>query len=63
MTTTQIDNEFNNIAAIRSVMIDPVKLQLHSGVEGFDSPDHLVSTEKPVESHLEPSAESMSHRI
>jgi hypothetical protein len=39
MTTTQIDNEFNNIAAIRSVMIDPVKLQLHSGVEGFDSPE------------------------
>jgi len=39
MTTTQIDKEFDNIAAIRSKMIDPVKLQLHSGIEGFDSPE------------------------
>lgn len=39
MTTAQIDQEFDNIALVRTKLIDPVKLQLHTGLEGFDSPD------------------------
>lgn len=39
MTAESIDREFDNIARIREQMIDPIKLQLHTGLEGFDSPE------------------------
>jgi hypothetical protein len=34
-----ISNEFKNIDAIRQRLIQPKKLQLHSGIDGFNSPD------------------------
>jgi hypothetical protein len=34
-----ISNEFKNIDAIRQRLIQPKKLKLHSGIEGFNSPD------------------------
>lgn len=37
MTVEQIDQQFDNIAAIRGK--NPIKLQLHTGVEGFESPE------------------------
>ncbi len=39
MTTNQIDQEFDNINVIRNKMIQPVKVQLHTGMDGFDSPE------------------------
>lgn len=39
MTTSEIDKELDNIAHIRSIMVDPVKIQLHTGMEGFESPE------------------------
>lgn len=39
MTTNEIDQEFNNIDVIRNRMIQPIKVQLHTGMEGFDSPE------------------------
>jgi hypothetical protein len=34
-----ISNEFKNIDAIRQRLIQPKKLKLHSGIDGFNSPD------------------------
>jgi hypothetical protein len=34
-----ISNEFKNIDAIRQRLIQPKKIQLHSGIDGFNSPD------------------------
>lgn len=39
MTTNDIDRELDNIAQIRSIMIEPIKVQLHTGMEGFESPE------------------------
>jgi hypothetical protein len=33
-----ISNEFTNIEGIRNRLIQPKKIQLHSGIDGFDSP-------------------------
>lgn len=34
-----ISNEFTNIEGIRNRLIQPKKIQLHSGIDGFDSPE------------------------
>jgi hypothetical protein len=34
-----ISNEFKNIDEIRNRLIQPKKIQLHSGIDGFNSPD------------------------
>lgn len=39
MTISQIENELDNIGTIREKLLKPKKVQLHSGIEGFDSPD------------------------
>lgn len=39
MTTNQINKELDHLEQIRSRVIDPVKIQLHTGLEGFDSPE------------------------